>query len=237
MPSSAECTGYPLRPVDPPSLAVIALKGVVLGWSVAWIPGPVNTEMLRRGLRWGPRSAFLVGLGATSGDFLWALAVSAGVAAVAGAPGVERGLAAGSALLLVLLGLHLARAALRAARASRSTAGAVPAGTEAPTAPPSPTKGFLLGFTMAALSPFNVAFWLGFMGQDAARGVRGAGMLVLAVAVVVGALAWCTVLCGALRLGARFSSPRWEVLTEGLAAALMLGFGLRMALAPGLWAF
>jgi hypothetical protein len=56
------------------------INGFVLGWSVVWPPGPVNAEMLRRTLL--PRSrgggfwsAWQLGLGACTGDFLWALAV------------------------------------------------------------------------------------------------------------------------------------------------------------------
>src|SRR5438034_512958 len=59
----------------------ILLNGFVLGWSVAWPPGPVNAEMIRRGLL--PReqgggfwATWRVGLGAGTGDCLWALGVA-----------------------------------------------------------------------------------------------------------------------------------------------------------------
>ena len=61
----------------------ILFNGFLLGWSVAWPPGPVNAEMIRRGLL--PRKegggfweTWSVGLGACTGDFLWAFAVAAG---------------------------------------------------------------------------------------------------------------------------------------------------------------
>src|SRR6266705_2116255 len=65
----------------------ILFNGFVLGWSVAWPPGPVNAEMIRRGLL--PREqgggfweTWRVGLGACTGDFIWALAVAAGAGAL-----------------------------------------------------------------------------------------------------------------------------------------------------------
>jgi len=62
-------------------------NGYILGWSVAWPPGPINAEMIRRGLLPKDRgggfwSAWPIGLGACTGDFIWAFGVSVG----AGAP-------------------------------------------------------------------------------------------------------------------------------------------------------
>ena len=64
------------------SLGTLA-NGFILGWSVGWPPGPINAEMIRRGLLpkergggfWG---AWPIGLGACTGDFLWAFCVSLG---------------------------------------------------------------------------------------------------------------------------------------------------------------
>jgi len=53
-------------------------NGYILGWSVAWPPGPINAEMIRRGLLPKDRgggfwSAWPIGLGACTGDFLLGL--------------------------------------------------------------------------------------------------------------------------------------------------------------------
>ena len=71
--------------MSPPEAAGPITAGLLLGWSVAWPPGPVNAEMIRRGLTRGFRAAAAVGFGACSADFLWALAVTGGAAVVAGA--------------------------------------------------------------------------------------------------------------------------------------------------------
>ena len=64
-------------------VAACIVAGLLLGWSVAWPPGPINAEMIRRGLTRGFWPAYSVGLGACTGDFLWALAVALGAGAIA----------------------------------------------------------------------------------------------------------------------------------------------------------
>lgn len=265
------------------SLPLVALKGAVLGWSVAAIPGPINMEMLRRGLKRGARAAFPLGVGASAGDFLWALVVTAGLGAVGSGATAQRWLGAVSAAVLLALGVRLLAASVRAFRRgsgataggapgsgtgaatgssadeepggatgddrrrttpgsdasvavatgdapSEAAAGTPPASPAAASPPPSTGATFLLGFTMAVTSPFNVAFWLGILGTSTAAGLGRGAAFVLALAVVVGALAWCITLCLAIRVGSRFTTPRWEACTEALAGGVMVWGGLRAAL-------
>ena len=69
-----------MSPIEANPLATLA-SGLLLGWSVAWPPGPINAEMIRRALARGFWPAYSVGLGACSGDFLWALGVALGAGA------------------------------------------------------------------------------------------------------------------------------------------------------------
>ena len=99
----------------------ILFNGFVLGWSVAWPPGPVNAEMIRRGLL--PREqgggfweTWRVGLGACTGDFVWAFAVAAGAGALLNNPGVRIILGIISLVLLVVLAVIFSRAAWKTAR-------------------------------------------------------------------------------------------------------------------------
>src|SRR5262245_50051280 len=102
---------------DIPTLAV---AGFALGWSVAWPPGPISAEMVRRGLSRGFWPAYVVGLGASSGDFLWALLITLGAGVVVGLPGVRAAMIViSTALLLVLCSMFL-RGAVRSWRAWRT---------------------------------------------------------------------------------------------------------------------
>ncbi len=141
--------------MTPPEVASTIAAGLVLGWSVAWPPGPVNAEMIRRGLTRGFRPAAAVGFGACTADFLWALAVAGGAGALAGLPGVRPVLAGVSLVLLLFLAWTFLSGACRAWQRSRRPAGH-PAGP--PSAGPGVKErfagtrgGYLLGLTMAVV--------------------------------------------------------------------------------------
>lgn len=203
----------------------LLLKGFLLGWSVAWPPGPINAEMIRRGLERGFLSAWSVGLGACSADFLWAVAVSLGAGALANLPGVRPALGGLSVGLLLFLAWTFGKGAWRARQANRTVGG------QRATAPPgrfdSARVGYLLGLTVALTSPWNIAFWLGVIGsQSGVAPLSLADSLTLAGAVVTAALAWSCLLCFAVQLGARFATPTWQVVTQGVTAFLMLYFAV-----------
>lgn len=201
-------------------------KGLLLGWSVAWPPGSINSEMIRRGLSRGFWPAYSVGLGACSADFLWALGVALGAGALADVATVQLVLAAVSFVLLLVLAATFLRHALHGWRAMRGAA----VETRPPSKMESTRGGYLLGFGMALSSPWNIAFWLAVVGQQAGAVLTVASSIVLAAAVVLGAATWRFVLCTALRLGARFASPLWEVVTNAATALLMIFFAVQLAI-------
>lgn len=209
----------------PHGVAGIVFTGLLLGWSVAWPPGPINAEMIRRGLTRGFWPAYSVGLGACTGDFLWALAVALGAGALADLPGVRPTLAGISFCLLLFLAWTFLRGAwLSATRARRGEQEEKPPGRF-----DSARGGYLLGLTMALSSPWNIAFWLAVIGQQAQRRMELPGSIVLAGAVVLAAALWGLFLCAAVRLGARFATPAWDTTTRGLTGLLMLFFAARLA--------
>ena len=210
--------------MDATSLSALVGQGLLLGWSVAWPPGPVNAEMIRRSLALGFAPALAVGLGASSADFLWAIAVALGAGALAGLPGVRPVLGAVSLVLLLFLAWTFLAGAWRGWLQHR-------AGEPAPAPGRLDTThgGYLVGLTMALSSPFNLAFWLAVIGQQASGALSLERSLVLAAAVVTAATAWSLVLCTGVRLGARFATPAWEIGTRAATGLLMLGFAARLA--------
>jgi threonine/homoserine/homoserine lactone efflux protein len=205
---------------DIPTLAV---TGFALGWSVAWPPGPINAEMVRRGLSRGFWPAYAVGLGASSGDFLWALLITLGAGVVVGLPGVRAGMIVTSTVLLLVLCSMFLRGAIRSWRVWRSGQ-PLPEGRVLD----STRGGYFLGLGMALSSPWNVAFWIAVVGNTQSGEALSLGRsLLVAVCVVLGACAWSLVLSGAMRMGARFATPLWDAITQGATSALMLAFATR----------
>jgi threonine/homoserine/homoserine lactone efflux protein len=202
------------------------VNSYILGWSVAWPPGPINAEMSRRGLLPKDRgggfwSAWPIGLGACTGDFIWAFCVSVGAGALLNSVEIRRVLAIVSLALLVFLSVHFGIGAWGIYRAHRSVEFQAPKNQR--------RVGFLLGLLIVLMSPWSITFWLAVIGSQPAQStsVRQS----LAIAVVLGALTWGVVLCTAVKFGAHvFSHPSWQVATEAITAAVMLWFAIRLLL-------
>jgi len=211
------------------------INGFLLGWSVAWPPGPINAEMLRRTLL--PRSrgggfwnAWQLGLGACTGDFLWALAVMAGAGALLNTPRVRLVLGVVSFILLLLLAAMFARNAWRSAHASIS-----PDSVSEDRNVPVRNKygGYFLGLMIALTSPWNLGFWLAVIGgqQSVTRDASFQNSLAFAVSVVLGAVAWTLIFSLAIKHGARiFARPGWQVATQAITSLLMLFFAAKLLL-------
>ena len=210
----------------------ILVNGFILGWSVAWPPGPINAEMIRRSLLphsagGGFWSAWPLGLGACSGDFCWALGVSAGAGALMNTPKVRIALGIFSLFLLLFLAGSYGVGVWRALRRHR----ALNLTSELPVKRARRRSGYLLGFTLALMSPFNIGFWLAVVGSQQRASHALTSSLALAGAVVLGAIAWSLVLCLAVKLGARiFASSSWQILTQALTALVMIYFAVRLVL-------
>lgn len=207
----------------------ILLNGFLLGWSVSWPPGPVNAEMIRRGLLppaqgGGFWPAWVVGIGACIGDFIWAFGVSLGAATILNSPSIRRVLAVVSLALLLFLAIMFARSAWRIYQTHRAKPETLIPGL-------GKRRGLFLGFIMAVTSPWNLGFWLAVIGSQSIGAGSVQRSLMIAAAVVSGALTWTLVLCIAVKLGARvFSRPEWQILTQALTCMVMIWFALRLLL-------
>jgi threonine/homoserine/homoserine lactone efflux protein len=209
-----------------PLLPLLA-TGFLLGWSVAWPPGPINAEIARRCLAGGFWAGFALLLGACSADALWAVLVSLGVGLVFTGPLMREIMGVVSVALLIALSFVFLRGAWRA----------LTNGQAAPAAPSrfdSRRASFLLGAAMALTSPWNVAFWLAAMGRPEMAGYATPALLVMAAAVIAGALTWGVLWSGSVVLLHRRADSgaagRWWAFGVDLATgALMAYFAFRSA--------
>ena len=210
----------------------VALFGVgfLLGWSVAWPPGPINAEVARRCAARGFWAGFSVLLGACAGDAIWAVAVSLGVGLFFAGPTARAVMGALSVALLLALAVLFLRGAWRAWREN-------PAVEADPRAPPrfdGLPASFALGATMALTSPWNVAFWLAAMGRPELAGADAAHLLTLAAGVLAGAATWGFVWASATSLahkGLEGGAKRWwTILVDAATALLMLYFAVQSAI-------
>ncbi len=197
-------------------------SGFLLGWSVAWPPGPINAEIARRCLARGFWAGFGLLVGACCGDALWALLVAFGVGALFTIPPLRLALGVLSVVLLLVLAGVFLRGAWRELRAAAPPPAARFDGTRA---------SFLLGLTMALTSPWNVAFWLAAMGRPEMAHSGLSALLLMVAAVIAGALSWGVLWSGAVVVLRRRAAGRaWSVAVKALTGALMLYFAAHAAL-------
>ena len=212
------------------SFATLFGVGFLLGWSVAWPPGPIKAEVARRCAARGFWAGFSVLLGACAGDGIWAVAVSLGVGLLFSGATARGAMGAVSVALLLALAVLFLRGAWSALR-SGSVAEAAPA------APPrfdSLPASFALGATMALTSPWNVAFWLAAMGRPELAGAEAAHLLILAAGVLAGAATWGLIWASTTTLahkGLEGAAKRWwTILVDAATALLMLWFAAQSAM-------
>lgn len=181
--------------------------GAGLGFSLAAPPGPVLAQLAIETARGRTWKGFRVGLGATSADACFFLLVYLGVLHVLPRPSVLAVMALAGAVLM----LYFAWGAWRAAR--------VPLELESAAR----LSGFPGGFLLAALSPFNIAWWLtsgvtflSIYGATLAGGFFVAILAVVAISVLL------------VRLGAA-KIARFETYVSYASAVFLAGFAVFLA--------
>jgi len=188
-------------------------QGMFVGVALAAPIGPINVEIVRRCLRGGFRSGWLVGAGAVSGDTLFAVLVVSGLTPLADRPALRLPLFLAGAAMLGFVGWSSLRAAL--------------SGVEPTEIAPSGRRSYLTGFMMAVFNPMGIIYWLTIgaaLVATAVAQVGKAGSPLLVGGVFFGIMCWVTFL-SVLGLVARpfvsGSGMRW---ITGVSGVLILGF-------------
>jgi threonine/homoserine/homoserine lactone efflux protein len=206
--------------MNAPLLPLLA-SGFLLGWSVAWPPGPINAEIARRCLAGGFWAGFSLLFGACSGDALWAVLTSLGVGVLVTGPTARQIMGAVSVTLLLALCAFFLLSAWRAVSGGGAS-------SPAPSRFDSRRAGFLLGAGMALTSPWNVAFWLAAMGRPELTGYGLGALLIMAAAVIAGAMTWGVLWSGSVvilhRRADAGAGARWWTFGVDLATAMLMAY-------------
>jgi chemosensory pili system protein ChpE/L-lysine exporter family protein LysE/ArgO len=172
-------------------MSPLIVTGVLLAIGYALVPGPINAETARRGVRDGFRPALGVQMGALAGDVPWMVLSLTGVALVLQ-----------GALLSTVLGLVGAGFLVLLARSAfRSALGRGPVGTTVPDG-----RGWRVGLVMSVANPGAIAFWTG-VGSGVLATSRQEGPEAVWILVVSYSVA--SALVGVLVAGMSACGRRW----------------------------
>ncbi|MEO1701980.1 MAG: LysE family transporter [Pseudomonadota bacterium] len=195
-----------------------AIIGFLLGWSVAWPPGPVNMEIVRRGSLHGFWAGYSLCLGGVAGDAIWALAIFLGTSALAVILLDSGALIYVSLAILLILACHYLYQSFNDLRLWQSGVTTV----EVP-ALKSTRNGFLLGLLLTTTSPWSIAFWLGVSGLVDHDGVTATSVTLLIFMIVLGAATWGLVLSTAVYpLRPYLQKTSWHGIAKGLTGLFLL---------------
>lgn len=191
-------------------------QGMFVGVALAAPIGPINIEIVRRGLSGGFVHGWLVGIGALSADTIYAALVVSGLTPLADRPALRVPLFLAGALMLGYVGVMSLRAALRDDErvATVATGG---------------RRSYVTGFFMAAFNPMGIVYWLSIgaaLVASAVSQVGRAGSPMLVGGVFFGIFCWVTVLSAVGQVGRRFITGLGFRVITGAGGALILGFGV-----------
>lgn len=217
-------------PAELSFLSILSLFGasMLLGLSVAAPIGPINVEIIRRGLTQSSRAAFAMGCGAVSADCIYfSLALAgAGLVTAMSESGFLRvaGLGLGSAMLT-----WLGAGAIRKVRSIQDVpAGVRPQPAEAGSEGAGPTffSVYLLGLALTLSNPMTIALWLSIAAGFAASGSASGAPLLRLAGVAAGALSWVFFVTGVTAWARRWITPLLMQWINLLSGAILVGYGV-----------
>ena len=184
-------------------------------------PGPDTALTIRNALRCGRRGGVLTGAGVATGQAVWALAASAGLAAVLAAsqPAFLAVRIAGAAYL-VCLGLHSLRSAASPTKLDRRRAARL--GSDVVSA-------YRQGLLSNIGNPKMAIFFMSVLPQFAGRG-SFAAMLGLGLVFVAMTFTWLSGYAAVVaRIGDALARTRLRRLLDAATGAALVALGLRVA--------
>lgn len=198
------------------------IHGYILGLMAAAPIGPVNIEMIRRGLRVGFWAPFCIGLGAVTADFVYVTLASLGFSSLFSHIAVMRGsLMLLGAALLSFLGI----VAIREARHP-----VLP--VENPAEQPlGKARYYLLGLLLCLANPMTIGYWLVVSAALLPSGeALWRSYAVLVVSVSAGCITWVVFISTVLHASRRHVSARLFRYVNLVSGLLLVGYGLYFAL-------
>ena len=192
----------------------LLLYGMFIGVALAAPIGPVNIEIISRGIRFGFRSGWYVGLGALSVDTVYAFLIVSGLTPLADSPALRVPLFLAGGIMLAFVGVNGIRTAL-----SRHPVRVAEA--------PHPGRSYMTGLLIAGLSPMGIVYWLSVgaaLVAEAVERVGRAGAPVLVGGVFLGLVVWVTTIALLAQVASRFVTGRGMQWITGISGVVILGF-------------
>ncbi len=200
---------------------LIAIHHLVLGISLAAPVGPINIEMIKRGISGGFWSAWLVGLGGMSADVLFMLFILIGLAPFIQKDVVTLFLYGAGCLMLVYIGIQSMRQA--ASHAFLFEEGH----------PTTAQRSYASGFFIALTNPINIVFWFGVYGSTLSHMVHSYTLLqasIASICIIVGIMLWNMNIAFTVHFTRRFIHTQLLRVITLSAGVILIGYGVHFGI-------
>ena len=185
------------------------LNKILLGVTLAAPIGPVSVEMIRRGLKHGFLSAFVVRLGAAIGNLVYLLISYYSLSQLQGDHFVVISLSILSSLLLIHKGYSCITANIESLELNSNKAS---------------SNGILTGLFLSVANPIAFIFWSGIMSQSSNGLNTGLAFNML---IIVGVLAWGAIFSLFLSVGKNYLTKKPLLYINRVAGLIMLYYGMK----------
>jgi len=193
------------------------LQNILLGLTLAAPIGPVNVEIIKRGLNSGFRQAFLTGMGAICADATYLTLIFFGLTAFLNNVFIIYFLGIAGSFILIYLGVMSVRDYFRKAISIDTRKRRIF------------KHAFIAGFALAISSPMTIVWWTGVFGalmvsQGSIKTNFSAFLSCLSI--LLGCFLWVSFLAAALHWGKKIINEQMTRMVSLIAGLFLIGFGL-----------
>ncbi|MFA5322363.1 MAG: LysE family transporter [Smithella sp.] len=193
------------------------MQNIILGLTLAAPIGPVNLEIIKRGLNFGFRQAFLTGMGAMSADATYLTLIFFGLTSFLNVPLMKIALGLGGSFILIYLGLISAKEFFRKTAIAENQQRRIF------------KNPFVTGYFLAISSPMTIVWWTGIFGSLLALQPHTQTTLsafLSCFAILLGCFTWVFFLAIALHWGKKIINEKIVGFISLVAGIFLMAFGI-----------
>ncbi|MGP8152848.1 MAG: LysE family transporter [Smithella sp.] len=192
------------------------LQNIILGLSLAAPIGPVNVEIIKRGLNSGFKQAFLTGAGAMSADSTYLTFIFFGLTSFLNIAFIKIVLGIAGSFILIYLGLVSAKDIFHKAVVENQSRRMY-------------KNSFITGYVLAISSPMTIIWWAGVFGALLASQTNAQTNLstfLSCLSILLGCFIWVFFLTIALHWGKKIINEKMVGFISLIAGIFLIVFGI-----------
>ncbi|WP_416826662.1 LysE family transporter [Ectobacillus polymachus] len=202
-------------------MLLVIIQQVVLGISLAAPVGPINIEMVKRGIMKGFWHAWMVGLGGMTADLLFMLLIYFGFSSLFMRTNVQLCMYCIGFFFLLHLGFTSIKQGIfqNEMEYIKDKIGGI-------------RQSYTTGFMLALSNPLNLVFWFGVYGSSLSTlltSVSKTEAMLYSLCILVGIVLWNVNIAFTVHLGRTVIKPKMLGYITAIAGVILVGYSIHFA--------